>query len=271
MTKSCPNCGYDNRDANTLCSICGTPLRSFGEIPAGSQQKNVRDNAIRGLSLVRLAAVIALVSFAFSMVINFVLIGGLSSGSFFGGIGALGSASTLTSTTAAASFLRYTAIDLVVTLAITFVSVLFLYVGFGELSQVSGSLRTGRTGSMLTLVGLVFVAIAAYYIFSIVIPQISQNTANNVITASQASGILGSLALIGIGGLILLIGVIMLAIGIFRIGDVFDDSLNKAGGILYVLINVVGAILIIIGTSSILGRIRSAPPPASEDTTGETQ
>jgi len=76
--------------------------------------------------------------------------------------------------------------------------------------------------------------------------------------------LLGALALLVVGGILTLVGVIGTMIGVWRLGTLYSDTGLKVAAFLFFIpfLNVVSVFLIILGTSSALRRLthRSSPP-----------
>lgn len=261
MSKLCPNCGYENPEANEKCAMCNTPLKSFGEASGGQTQENLGGKAVSGLLLVRWAAILAIVTFVVSIAINLALLGTVPYTAALGGLGAFSTGTSFFSSTGqiTAAF-WYAVIAAISQFVILFISSILLYMGFGRLTAVNSRLRTGRTGSLLYIVGLLLVLISIFGLLASLLPLLSQISSGNPAAVSTLYGLIGLLVLVFIGAILALIGVIMIAIGLYRIGDIFNDTSSKVGGILYFLINIVGAILMVIGISSIINKIRGASP-----------
>lgn len=263
MAKVCPNCGYENPEGNDSCAMCNTKLESFGE--TGRTQANMSGTALKGLGLVRIAAILAILTFIANVAIEIALVGTFSYTSLLGGLGSVGTGSSLISATGAVSnAFIYAILGSVASSAILFISAILLYIGFGHLRQVNPRLGTGRTGALIYIIGLFLVLIGALVVFATVLPLLSQIANGGTPTFSNISGLLGAVALLLIGAILLIIGIIMVAIGLFRIGSTFNDTVTKVGGILYIFLNIIGAILLLIGLSSIMNKIRSTPAMSSE-------
>ncbi len=73
--------------------------------------------------------------------------------------------------------------------------------------------------------------------------------------------LLGGLALAVLGGIAALVGYIGILIGVWRLGVRFDEGAFKAGAILWVLplLNIVGAIVILIGVRAVRRRVAGFP------------
>ena len=113
--------------------------------------------------------------------------------------------------------------------------------GFGILRDVDPELGIGRTGSMLVLVAAILM------ILGFII----------VLAATMAVGLAGAFAgviLFPLAMLLYFIGIIMTAIGFYRVGSKYGEGLVKVGGILLIFYTLafIGAILNYIGLGSII-------------------
>ena len=92
------------------------------------------------------------------------------------------------------------------------------------------------------------------------------NNASTNNTTAAASCITGTLAglilIVGIAAILALVGYIGLLIGLWRLGTRYDSGLFKAGAILAIfpLLNLVGAILILVAAHTARERLNSTPP-----------
>lgn len=264
MVKNCPTCGYQNRESNVNCAVCNTPLERPEDAGRGGLpgQKNVGPEAIRGLIKIRIAAILAIVSFAVGVAMDVILISVLNNSFFFSGLSTGGTSPSSAEIQALTALMNYIIILALVTTAITLASVYFLFSGFGPLRDLNSRLGAGRTGSLLYAVGIILLIPTLLYFLYLFTTLVPGNPGGTVSTANlgSVSALIGIIFLLLAGAIIVLIGVIFLAIGLYRIGDIFGDTATRVGGILYVLLNIVGAILLVIGLSSIINRIRSNPP-----------
>ncbi len=74
MTRYCANCGYQNREQNSLCAVCGMQLETFGESPSSGlqEQKNFRVPAVKGLKKIRMWAIISIATFGITLALEIV-------------------------------------------------------------------------------------------------------------------------------------------------------------------------------------------------------
>ena len=105
--------------------------------------------------------------------------------------------------------------------------------GFGTLREVAPEVGIGRTGSMLVLVAVILLIIGL---------------------AGLLAGAFPLVFLVGLGALLDFIGIIMVAIGFYRVGSRYGEGLVKVGGILLIFggLAFIGAILNYIGLGGII-------------------
>ena len=105
--------------------------------------------------------------------------------------------------------------------------------GFSTLREVSPEVGIGRTGSILVLVASILLIISVIALFA---------------------GAFGLALLSPLAMLLYFIGVILLAIGFYRVGSKYDEGLVKIGGILLIFgpLAFIGAILNFVGLGSII-------------------
>ncbi len=120
-------------------------------------------------------------------------------------------------------------------------------------------------GSILYSVGIIILLLSLLLLLTELKPFLPIRTTTPQIDSTIAGAIVGSLLLILLGGIIVLIGAIFLAIGLYRSGEMFDNIMVRVGGLLHIIINVVGALLMIIGITHVLDRIRRTASSGAEE------
>jgi len=164
----------------------------------------------------------------------------------------------------------------------------FLYTGFRNLRDYDRHVfGTGFTGVKLIIAALILVivgigiAIAAALSaagHTITLPMGSSPAEVIRAVGPAIGGLLAGGALIIVAGILALIGIIMVAIGLWRLGDVArDGTLIKIGAVLLVIavilmifrvggiLDLVATVLILIGAKRMLNELRtSAQPGASQ-------
>ncbi|HLH86201.1 MAG TPA: DUF973 family protein [Thermoplasmataceae archaeon] len=263
MSKPCPNCFFDNDDAAATCVVCGAKLPSLGaptqQLPSGSSRGEVLD-AIKKL---RLAYLLEIVSVVVYIALGFALTGTFSYSSLVGPLGIAfgGSSQSLSVSTSSAKFLEYTDIEVAASVIIFVATYYLLILSFTKLQRIYSRFSTGRTGALLSLVGLVVIVLSVIGLLAILEPAIVSNS-----PISNVGALLGLAVLILFMAIIALIGIVMLTIGLFRVGDKFDSTAIKVGSILAIFLGAIGAILIVIGASDIAKRLENEPPSDTEIT-----
>lgn len=253
MSLGCPNCGYENPDSSETCAICNTRLRSTG---TGNRKAGpeVRQSAIKGLELIRWSALLVIVSSIASIAFAGIAFSILIS-SFFPPVG---TNVTITGMSAQAlTLLIYEIIAVGSVLLVTqLVSVYLLYGGFSHLEKVDPKAGTGKTGSILFLVGIAVLTVIFIAVIVNSIPLLNQVSQGTNITASNVFAIPGLSIFEIVAGIVSFIGIIMVVVGLYNVGTIFQDSTIKVGAIFYILFSFIGAILLLVGTSSIIRRIK---------------
>ena len=112
--------------------------------------------------------------------------------------------------------------------------------GFGQLREVDPEFKIGRTGASVVLAAVVISFLAEILVL------VGFLTASAVLFAGPI------LAVIGI--FLFIIGIILTAIGFYRVGSKYDEGLVKVGGILLIFgpLAFIGAILNYVGLGSVI-------------------
>ena len=145
--------------------------------------------------------------------------------------------------------------------------------GFAELRRVQTDFSSPSTFALVALGSLVLVLLGLVSIIQVLDQLASCTPSGSPIPQSCFSaaggGALAAFALLGVGALLLLIGTVGVLIGIWRLGERYQRSGFKVAAILFIFpfVNIVGSILILVETTSLLGQGRSgqssgSPPPS---------
>lgn len=139
-------------------------------------------------------------------------------------------------------------------------SLIFLRSGFKYLVQAGKDVKTGLTGSTLFLVSvpLLFVGVVVILVYLIrVLPLISQNSTP---TLSYLTPIFGGVVLVVLGGLVALVGLIMVLIGLYKVGSQYGEGLIKVGAILTIIpyLDLVAPFLIFFGLGNAIKKAEGA-------------
>lgn len=208
---------------------------------------------LAALSSFKIAAIISIVSSALGY--TYPLFSSLGGGYSFSV--PMGGSTTSLTNAAVSTFFGI----VIVGLAIAIVSYLFLRSGFARLRAVDGRFASTPTFAIVAIVGLVMVAAGLGVFLGWLLQLLSCAGSLSTIPSScvNLGTLLGGVALLGIGGIILLVGVIGTVVGIWRLGDRYNDVLFKVGAILLIFFGFVGAILLLIGVVRAERNVRAAP------------
>jgi hypothetical protein len=128
------------------------------------------------------------------------------------------------------------------------IAILKLRGGFNDLKSVFPEAGIGASGGLLLLIGyIVFILFPLGLILAI-------------LTFSPGLLILQSVGL-GLGGIIYFVGQILTAIGFYRVGNRYNESLVSIGGILTIFLPFIGYLLNFIGLGKIINRLSMGQQP----------
>ncbi len=171
----------------------------------------------------------------------------------------------------------------------TLISFYFLYRGM-KLLRMYNALRygVGYTGVKLVIAAILLVMLGLIIVIAGLASASSAAPATTVSISSTAGAILAGLAVAGIGGIVWLIGVILVFIALWRLGDEPGGGTIKAGVVIWLigvvieviaglagstasgiggLLVLIGAILVMVGARSVrehaLRLAASQPPPGT--------
>ncbi len=160
--------------------------------------------------------------------------------------------------------LSYLMVIIVVMFAIGLIAICLLLSAFRRLSRLDGSsFSTPATLTILLLAGVVVAGmglIPLFWMLSSLLSNIVQNPTTYHLTGSQIADLTAAVALIAIGGILSIIGVIGGEIlGLWRVGTRYDSTAIKISAIFIIIpyLNWVGPILLLVGVldaKSKLGR-----------------
>ncbi|MCI2415153.1 MAG: DUF973 family protein [Candidatus Aramenus sp.] len=182
---------------------------------------------IEGIKKIRSGMLIYIVGNLLSVFLAFSIVGLL-----FGTLGALSSANLLAGLGAVAGLVIAAGLLLLVGAVLDVISILRVRDGLGMLVSVGRDVGIGRTGTTLILVG----------------------AALSIITALLTFVVIG-IFLVPIAEVILLIGVILLGIGLYEVGSIYQDTLTEVGGIVSIFVGFIGAILVYVGLGKVLQKL----------------
>lgn len=229
-----------------------TPPPAWGgpTVPSPSAPKEVD---LAALASIKIAAIVAIVGTALGYV--YLIVESVWWGYSFG-LPSAGSTTTFPASTVWAVF----GTD-AVNLLIAAVSFGFLRAGFARLRGSDMRFASAPAFAVVAIVGFLLLAGGLLALASAVVATFRCAGGVTPIPSNCVSlgSLLGGVGLLGLGAVVLLIGAIGTLIGVWRLGDRYDDGLFKAGAILLVFVGIVGAILLLIGVTRAEGRVRSLP------------
>jgi hypothetical protein len=130
------------------------------------------------------------------------------------------------------------------------IAILKLRGGFKDLKSVFPEAGIGASGGLLLLIGfIVFILYPLGFVLAI-------------LANSPGLLILSSVGLV-LGGIIYFVGEILTAIGFYRVGNRYNESLVSIGGILTIFLPFIGYILNFIGLGKIINRLSMGQQPYS--------
>ena len=142
-----------------------------------------------------------------------------------------------------------------------FIELVLFRFAFHDQAGVDRRFSTPATLALLALIGIILVLVGAGLVIGGLYQAVHCAGAGNPLTrACLPVGLFfGGVALLLIGALVALVGFIGILIGIWRLGTRYDEVLFKVGAILLIIpfVNLVGAILILIGAHSSRRKIES--------------
>lgn len=127
--------------------------------------------------------------------------------------------------------------------------------GFLRLAALDHRFRSSPTyalveilGSMMFLAGLGIVLLTLVLAVNCAATAVPP-TSTVPLSCFNLGGLLGGVALLFVGGILSLIGLIGVAVGLWRAGERYDDSLLRAGAVLTVIpfLNVFGFVVLLLG------------------------
>ena len=253
MTRYCPACGHENTDDALACVSCGKDLSSLMQKPYAKKTSSAAE--IEGVGFLRNYSIIGIISVAVALVIGFATLGILEWSGLVGPLGLAFGGATPTASNIS-NYLFYSEIDSLLGLVISLVGLYFLLKGFSVFQAVGDEFSTGRTGTILEIIGLIFVVVFLAGLIATILPLLQSFTSGGTPPATFFGGLI--LLTIGllIGAVLLLIGLIMVTIGLFRVGSKYDSALVQVGCILVIFFGVVGYILLYVGFTGILRNLR---------------
>lgn len=152
-----------------------------------------------------------------------------------------------------------------------FLSVLalvYLRGGFVQLRSVDRRFGSTPTFVLLALIAFVIVGLGLVVLLAGLVQLLNcvaglSTIPSSCLTGGAAGALFGGLGLLVVGAILLLVGGIGTVIGVWRLGDRYQDGLFKAAAILWIFFAVVGAILLLIAAMHAETAVRQAPAVAA--------
>lgn len=255
MANFCPKCGFENEENAQTCASCGAQLSSS----AGNAGKSLEHNPkfLQGLIDLRYYTIIGFISLVAGIALDLVFLKTFSYAYLVGPLGAAFGGVTL-NTSNVSSLIAYSEIALIVSAVLTLIGVYMLYRGFSVLKTLDTEFSIGKTGAVLEFVGMIFVVLAVIGLLAVLLPIVNFGTGSPSTTAitSSIGIILGLSFLVLFAAIILFVGIIMVLIGIYRVGGHFENSVVKVGAVLTVFLGIIGTILLFIGFTEIINKLK---------------
>lgn len=144
--------------------------------------------------------------------------------------------------------------------------------GFVRLRSEDPRFSTPATLALLAIVGILVLVLGLAVLFSSVaaLLQCAGGTTPVPARCVNVGALLGGVALLFVGAVLGLIGLIGTVLGLWRLGDRYDNSLLKAGAVLWIfpILNLVGVLLILLALREVRHRLAPAVGYAPPTTVG---
>ena len=239
--KFCPNCGAKIDKDAVICPACGvsqTGSSGFGSI--NNQQQStftVSGRDLDGIKNVKTASLLGIIG---------IILGLVGAGAVEGAILSRGlSGSPLTAIPA----LFFVAL---IGIIIGFISILLYRAAFRDLREVDGRFGTPYTFTTVFLIGLAILILALLLLLG-------------GVAALSLSLVLFGAVLAIIAAILLILGdIIGIILGLWRVGERYDNTLIKVGAIFYIIpyLDVLAPVLVFIGANSVEKKLETSHPPS---------
>jgi Protein of unknown function (DUF973) len=147
-------------------------------------------------------------------------------------------------------------------LVLGIVSYIFFYLGFRAIKRGAPDFGAPTTMVLVGLIGFLMIVLGLGIIIGTFVSAI--NSASSSGASLDLGALFGGIALIGLGGLLALVGVIGLVLGNWRAGTRYQETTIKVGGILTIIpyLSIVGYVLLVVGYMKAGSKLKSgwAPP-----------
>lgn len=253
MSKECAECGAISDDTYERCPICAADLpRSV--VSETRIKMDRRKVFLLGLNQIRFGVL--------GLIVQAALFFGLSPASLtliadgFSEIYSKG----IFNVVYTQNYLDSLRVVVIGVIVIAIIVAIILRAGFSNLGMVNNTYNIGRTGSFLEIIGLLLLIPGSYLLLS------SLGTLSGSVYASTFGTVLSSvvsnveigLFLLILGGIFGLVGLVMGATALIRLGVQFGNNVVRTGGIFYFIFGALGAIILYFGLSSIMKKVSQA-------------
>lgn len=154
-----------------------------------------------------------------------------------------------------------------VLVAVELATLVLIHSSFRSLVPVDRRFSSPSTLAVVAIVGVAFAVVGGALLFAGLYQAVNCVGSGHPLTRGCLfTGLfVGGLVLVVVGAIALLVGYIGILIGIWRLGTRHDESLLKVAAILLIFpfVNIVGAILMLVGARSSLRKVdaMAGPPP----------
>lgn len=249
MSKECAECGAISDDTYERCPICAAdlPRTVVSETRIKMDRRKV---FLLGLNQIRFG-VLGLIAQAVVYILLAMHVGIFTSGySNFYSNGTFHASYSED----ALNYLRGGVLGVIV---IAMAVALIVREGFSNLSLVNNTYAIGKTGSLLEFIGLLLLLPGTYLTLSSLATLSGGYFHYTVLTAVQSNLETGLFVLIA-GALFGLVGLVMAATAMVRLGVQFGNSTVRVGGFFYFLFGLLGAIILFFGISKVMKKVSHA-------------
>ena len=239
--KFCPNCGAKIDKDAVICPACGasqTGTSGFGSI--NNQQQStftVSGRDLDGIKNVKTASLLGIIG---------IILGLVGEGAVVSAILSRGlSGSPLTAIPA----LFFVAL---IGIIIGFISILLYRAAFRDLREVDGRFGTPYTFTTVFLIGLAILILALLLLLG------------GVAALSLSLVLFGAVLAIIAAILVVLGDIIGIILGLWRVGERYDNTLIKVGAIFYIIpyLDVLAPVLVFIGANSVAKKLETSHTPS---------
>jgi len=259
----CPSCGAAVPGAVPPPAAGGAAFAAFGAAPGTSvPTSKTAQSDLRALKLIQYATILALLLAVIDIAVS--LSGGL--------LGLGGVDRSFTRTAVALPSPWYWVGALGTAAVVSILELLLVRGGFVELSAHDHRFTSPASLALVAVIGVVLASLGVGLLFDALYRAVACAGVGNPIPTGCLPGgeELAGFGLTGVGAIMAIVGYIGVLIGIWRLGTRYDETVFKVGAILLIfpLLNIVGAILLLVGIDSARKKVTAAgatyfPPGAA--------